>query len=498
MHLAFLNPQGNFDPEDSYWTENPDFGGQLVYVKQVATATAQLGHRIDILTRRIIDPLWPEFGAEENRYDDTPNVRILRLRAGPDHFLRKELLWPHIIRDWIPNILAFYEAEGHLPAAFTGHYADGGLTAALIEDKAHVPFTLTGHSLAAQKMDQLGITRDNLAELDDQYRFTTRLIAERLSINHAAVIIASTEQERFEQYGHPAYRGAVDVYDDRRFAIIPPGVDFQIFGYDVVHPDELNAQAHVRAMLARDLDADRQALPAIIASSRLDPKKNQVGLVRAYGQTPELQAQANLVLLTGALNDPLRDGAEASSVEREVLTRIREMVDRHRLWGKISTFALRGQSALAAAYRFLARRGSVFALTALYEPFGLAPLEAAAAGLPVVVTENGGPSESLREGTMEYGVLVDPLDPEDIARGLLRLLNNPDVWATFAERGRRRVQERYTWEQTAQGYVSLIEQIVDHPEARRPERRLPIHPYFRDARPEHRITLDELWALYAG
>ncbi len=360
MHLAFLNPQGNFDPEDSYWTENPDFGGQLVYVKQVATATAQLGHRVDILTRRIIDPLWPEFGAEENRYDDTPNVRILRLRAGPDHFLRKELLWPHIIRDWIPNILAFYEAEGHLPAAFTGHYADGGLTAALIEDKAHVPFTLTGHSLAAQKMDQLGITRDNLAELDDQYRFTTRLIAERLSMNHAAVIIASTEQERFEQYGHPAYRGAVDVHDDRRFAIIPPGVDFQIFGYDVVHPDELNAQAHVRAMLARDLDADRQALPAIIASSRLDPKKNQVGLVRAYGQTPELQAQANLVLLTGALNDPLRDGAEASSVEREVLTRIREMVDRHQLWGKISTFALRGQSALAAAYRFLARRGLGF------------------------------------------------------------------------------------------------------------------------------------------
>ncbi len=99
---------------------------------------------------------------------------------------------------------------------------------------------------------------------------------------------------------------------------------------------------------------------------------------------------------------------------------------------------------------------------------------------------------------MEYGVLVDPVDPEDIARGLLRLLNNPDVWATFAERGRRRVQERYTWEQTAQGYVSLIEQIVAHPEARRPERRLPIHPYFRDARPEHRITLDELWALYAG
>jgi sucrose-phosphate synthase len=35
MRIAFLNPQGNFDPGDSYWTEHPDFGCQLVYVKQL-------------------------------------------------------------------------------------------------------------------------------------------------------------------------------------------------------------------------------------------------------------------------------------------------------------------------------------------------------------------------------------------------------------------------------------------------------------------------------
>ena len=40
VHIAFLNPQGNFDPKDSYWTEHPDFGGQLVYVKEVAIAMA--------------------------------------------------------------------------------------------------------------------------------------------------------------------------------------------------------------------------------------------------------------------------------------------------------------------------------------------------------------------------------------------------------------------------------------------------------------------------
>ena len=55
MHIVFLNPQGNFDPADSYLTEHPDFGGQLIYVKELAQAMAQQGHKVDIVTRRIRD-----------------------------------------------------------------------------------------------------------------------------------------------------------------------------------------------------------------------------------------------------------------------------------------------------------------------------------------------------------------------------------------------------------------------------------------------------------
>ncbi len=498
MHIAFLNPQGNFDQQDSYWTEHPDFGGQLVYVKQVALAMAEVGHTVDILTRRIVDPAWPEFAATEDTYEGIASVRIIRLPAGPAEFLRKELLWPHLVTDWVPNILAFYKAEGKLPDAFTGHYADGGLAGVLIEARSGIPFTFTGHSLSAQKMDQLGISAENLSEMDARYHFARRLPAERLSMNRSAVIITSTQQERFEQYGHIAYRGATNVAESRRFAVVPPGVNLSIFGDDVAGAQEAETQAHVLAMLARDIDADRQELPAVIASSRLDPKKNQLDLVRAFAQTPELQEKANLVLVTGAHNDPLRDDAAANPTERQVLAQIREVVRGHNLWGKIATFALRGQPALAATYRFLAKRGSIFALTALYEPFGLAPLEAAAAGLPVVVTQNGGPSESLRDAETEYGVLVDPTDPADIAWGLLRLLCNPATWAGFAQRGRRRVLDHYTWERTAQGYLALIEAMVADPVARRPEKLLPIHPYFKDASAANDITLDELREIYFG
>ena len=36
MRVAFVNPQGNFDPRNSYLASHPDFGGQLVYVREVA------------------------------------------------------------------------------------------------------------------------------------------------------------------------------------------------------------------------------------------------------------------------------------------------------------------------------------------------------------------------------------------------------------------------------------------------------------------------------
>ena len=497
MHIGFLNPQGNFDPGDSYWTEHPDFGGQLVYVKSVALAMGEMGHQVDILTRQIIDADWPEFSEHLDAYPGSPLVRIIRLPAGPDRFLRKELLWPHLVTDWVPAILDLYDdEETGLPDAFAAHYGDGGLCGVLIEDETGVPFSFTGHSLGAQKMDKLDVNRANLGEMDDHFHFARRIVAERLSMNRSAVNVTSTKQERFEQYGHRAYRGAVDVNDDRRFEVIPPGVNLSIFGVDALADNESAAREHVLESLQRDIDEGRRALPAIVASSRLDHKKNHLGLVQAFALNDALREEANLVFITGALDDPLRDDSQAGPGERGVLAEIRDLVERNDLWGKISGFGLQGQPALAAAYRFFRERGSVFALTAHYEPFGLAPLEAAAAGLPVVVTENGGPSESLREGDIEYGVLVDPSDPRDIADGLRRVLDDEEEWAKFARRGRQRVLDRYTWERTAEAYLKTAAEIADRPEARRPQGLLPIHRYFQDPSPANDVSIEELAELY--
>jgi sucrose-phosphate synthase len=500
MHVAFINPQGNFDPQDSYWTEHPDFGGQLVYVKEVALAMAELGHHVDILTRRILDPRWPEFAAPLDTYTGRPNVRIVRVPFGGNAFLPKEELWPFLGSEFVPGIITFYQQDGRLPNAITAHYADGGITAAILRQHSGIPFTFTAHSLGAQKMDKLHASPANLEELDARFHFTRRIVAERISMNHASIVVVSTDQERAEQYAHLAYQDAIEVDKVSRFAVISPGVNLRIFDHRTTNPKESQVQLKIQQMFVRDLMTDRRELPAIVSSSRLDAKKNHAGLVGAFAQSQELQRIANLVIVVRGLEDPLRDRESARDEERAILDEIVSLMDTYNLWGKVTAFPLSGQDELAAAYRYLAQRGSVFALTALYEPFGLAPLEAIVAGLPGVVTRNGGPSESLYDAQsgQAYGILVDPADPGDITRGLLSVLASRENWLHYHQVGIQRVYDRYTWHQTAEVYLGVLESILAQhgPDADRP--RLPIPGYFEQPTADNDISVEELARVYFG
>lgn len=117
------------------------------------------------------------------------------------------------------------------------------------------------------------------------------------------------------------------------------------------------------------------------------------------------------------------------------------------------------------------------------------------AGLPAVVTRNGGPSESMREGGQEFGVLVDPADPEDIAQGLMRVLGSEESWERFRAAGMGRVLSRYTWERTAERYAGVLQRL---PREEAQVREITIPEYFADAAPEKDIPLAELRAVYFG
>jgi sugar transferase (PEP-CTERM/EpsH1 system associated) len=101
---------------------------------------------------------------------------------------------------------------------------------------------------------------------------------------------------------------------------------------------------------------------------------------------------------------------------------------------------------------------SVFVLPSHWEGFGLAVVEAMAAGLPVVATRVGSLPEVISE--RETGLLVSPADPTAMASAIEYLLNNPQLRSKMGRAGRQRAKTRYSREQmvakTEELYTSLL------------------------------------------
>lgn len=90
-----------------------------------------------------------------------------------------------------------------------------------------------------------------------------------------------------------------------------------------------------------------------------------------------------------------------------------------------------------------------------YEPFGYAPLEAAAAGTPSVVTSAGGLKEIVVHE--QTGLQVPVRSPEALAAAVTRVLDDPALGARLVAGARERIAERYLWPVVADSTVSVYE-----------------------------------------
>jgi sucrose-phosphate synthase len=102
-------------------------------------------------------------------------------------------------------------------------------------------------------------------------------------------------------------------------------------------------------------------------------------------------------------------------------------------------------------YQIAAASRGVFINPALTEPFGLTLIEAAASGLPIVATEDGGPIDIIKH--CRNGILIDPLDKQDITKALLKVISDAAGWRRMARNGLAGVKEHYSWAAHAESYM---------------------------------------------
>ena len=201
------------------------------------------------------------------------------------------------------------------------------------------------------------------------------------------------------------------------------------------------------------LPDDRRGLPIVVSVGRLHEVKGMARVVEAFALDTSIGAAANLVLVGGDLDHP-------SAGEVAELARIDVLFRRHA--GLSDRVILLGHRRHAEAGLVLAvarhgwgdwvAPGGAYVCGSLKEEFGLAILEALAAGLPVVAPLTGGPATYVEPGVT--GALVDTTDPRAIAAGIHEVLHLAADPAT-GERTRGVVEERFTLDRMARTLAAV-------------------------------------------
>jgi len=294
-------------------------------------------------------------------------------------------------------------------------------------------------------------------------RLWHRFVRPRALLHRADAIIAvseTTKRDVVETYGIP----------EEKVHVVYPGIEDPNTQYPMS-----NVQSNPKSQTPVSnghCDIGHWSLvighsPFILSFSELSPRKNLDGLVAAFKQ---LAAPAHLVI-----------AGNHGSAERILRRQIARSParDRIHLLGPVPENEKRA----------LLARAACFVYPSLWEGFGFPPLEAMAAGVPVVASTGGALPEVLGDaalrsegeslplrgsptaavgeaqtasspnppprGAAGAALLVDPLDPTAIADAIARVLTDSTLRTDLITRGRARTA-RYRWERAAERTLAIL------------------------------------------
>lgn len=177
--------------------------------------------------------------------------------------------------------------------------------------------------------------------------------------------------------------------------------------------------------------------PFILSVGTLEPRKNHLGLIKAFAEVLEShQGQVTLAIAGGK-------GWMYEETQRVVAEL--KLEDKVRFLGRVSELELITLYSLA----------DIFAFPSFFEGFGIPPLEAMACGTPVITSN----TSSLPEAAGDAAILIDPHDTNAIASALIRLLEDEQLREDMRQKGYRQAQ-RYTWSAAAAKMLAVYQQVL--------------------------------------
>jgi len=242
-----------------------------------------------------------------------------------------------------------------------------------------------------------GVIADELINERGIVRGLLRIQAafERLAVRRADVVVSPSRYSRgriVEAYGIPA----------AKVVIVPELIDLSAWWEETLSPGEISPDP-----------------PAILTVAHMYPRKNLGLLLKGFARLRDAG-----VAFQGWI---VGDGPSRQAWER--------LRDSLALQDRVTFLGTIPRRQLVERYR----RAAIFCLPSRQEGFGIVFLEAMACGKPIVAARAAAIPETVADG--ESGFLVDPDDPDALARALTALLRDPDLRQGMGEAGYRRVEQ---------------------------------------------------------
>jgi sucrose synthase len=487
--IVILSPHGWFGQADVLG--RPDTGGQVVYILDQVRALEQEMHRrlaeqgleiepqIMVVTRLIPEADGTTCDQRMEPVAGTRNASILRVpfvNASGEvlpHWISRFEVWPYLERFSLDAEREVLAELGGRPDFIIGNYSDGNLVASIMSQRLGVTQCNIAHALEKTKYLYSDLYwRAN----EHQYHFSCQFTADLIAMNKADFIITSTYQEiagtensvgQYEAHGAYTMPGlyrvvhGIDVFDPK-FNIVSPGADPDVY-FPATETERRLSHLHPEfeeLMFGQETRHDIRGVleerdkPILFTMARMDHIKNITGLVKWYGECPELRDSANLLMVAGHI-DP---AAASDNEEREQIELMHRLMDEYQLDGQIRWLGMHLEKGFAGElYRIIADHGGAFVQPALFEAFGLTVIEAMGTGLPTFATHFGGPMEIIEDGLSGFHI-----DPNHGARAAQRMADffarcreDPETWTQISRAALARVNERYTWKGYAERLMTL-------------------------------------------
>jgi glycosyltransferase involved in cell wall biosynthesis len=383
------------------------WGGPVHAGVELTREQARQGHQVTVLTTNLdvdgkLDVALNRpvaMGEVEVWYAPVIGTNHVAYAPGIGRFLRGhaeqfDVLHIHSLFSWPPTAAAFWANLKRIPYIVR---PAGSLASVCM----------------AKRYDILSQARLSRAKKWLYFRTLSRLVLDR-----AAAIHFTTEEER--QAAQPLGLRAPAI-------VVPLGVR---------RPDLRCASG---SSTLRDREPAIGNKKIILYLSRLDPIKGLEQLIEALGLLAKERDDFALVVVG--------DGPEA--YRKKLLS----VMDRH---GITSRVVFLGPVFADAKWQAM-QEADLFALSSHHENFGIAVVEAMAAGLPVVISKHVNIHLEIENGGAG---LVTDLAPDEIAAALKRLLDNHELRLQMGRRARQLASECFNWSRVVEkltcSYVDVV------------------------------------------